>query len=209
MSKVEFVGEKVYRVQSMYVEVDGKPYAMELVSQIGDENMLEGYSKEAVLKAIEGHNKTLYTDPLTHVYNRRYYEDHLCQLSGAHTVAMLDVDDFKNINDTWGHQAGDVALFQIAQAIQSCVRATDSVVRYGGDEFVVVFRDIPEEVFYRKLEEIQAKVKAIKVEHYPEMQCAVSIGGCYGEGTVSQLLRQADREMYRDKRKRKMLRQQT
>jgi diguanylate cyclase (GGDEF)-like protein len=102
-----------------------------------------------------------------------------------------------------------VALFQIAQAIQSCVRATDAVVRYGGDEFVVVFRGIPEEVFYRKLKEIQDRVQAIKMEDYPEMRCAVSVGGCYGEGTVSQLLRQADREMYRDKRKRKMLRQQT
>jgi putative two-component system response regulator len=202
-SKLEYVDDKIYRAQSMYVEVDGKPYVLEMVNQVANENMLEGYSRESIIAAIGAHNKTLYTDPVTSVYNRRYYEDKLRHLSDARSVAMMDVDDFKHINDTWGHQAGDVALARIAQAIRDCVRTTDSVVRYGGDEFVVVFRGIPEEVFQRKLLEIQASVSAVHIEAYPDIRCSVSVGGCCGQGTVAELLSQADREMYRNKRNKK------
>lgn len=67
------------------------------------------------------------------------------------------IDNFKMINDSYGHQTGDAALHMIAQAVKSCVRSSDAVVRYGGDEFVIVLWDIPKNIFERKLAEIQKK----------------------------------------------------
>lgn len=80
----------------------------------------------------------LYKDPLTGAYNRRYYEEVVRKSIGPAGIALMDVDDFKICNDTYGHHAGDVALKTVASAIQSCIRSSDLLIRYGGDEFLLV-----------------------------------------------------------------------
>ena len=80
----------------------------------------------------------LYRDPLTGIYNRRYYEEVARKTIGPAGVALMDVDDFKICNDTYGHYAGDMALKTVANTIQSCIRKSDLLIRYGGDEFLLV-----------------------------------------------------------------------
>ena len=115
-------------------------------------------------------------------------------------VAMLDMDHFKSINDTYGHPAGDRALRQVAVAIKNCVRKADYVVRFGGDEFLIVFREIPFHMLPKKLEAIRSCVKNVILPDYPQLQFSISIGGVYEPGKTSDLMNAADTLLYQAKR---------
>lgn len=143
--------------------------------------------------------KLLYTDSLTGTYNRRYYDDYIQNAKNIQAAVMIDVDNFKHINDNYGHDAGDIVLRSIAQTILSCVRKTDAVIRYGGDEFAVIFYQIPEEVFETKLERMRYLVEALSVNEYPEIHMSISVGGAYGTKRAKELFKIADRMMYQSK----------
>ena len=143
----------------------------------------------------------LYTDSLTGIYNRRYYDDYIQNAENVQGIAMIDVDNFKSINDNYGHSVGDIVLQKIAKKIVSCVRGTDAVVRYGGDEFAVIFYDMPSSVFERKLEIIRNHVNTLVLEDHPEIQISISVGGAYGRGQVKEIFKIADKMMYQSKSK--------
>lgn len=201
-TKFKFMDELIYHVRATYVEVDGVPYSLETIDKITEDTLLSGYGREDIVKYITTHNQKLYVDVLTGFYNRRYYEEQLRYLYHFSAVAMLDMDHFKDVNDTYGHPVGDLALKQVALAIKKNVRKTDSVVRLGGDEFFVVFRDIPYHVLQRKLEDIKASVEIITIPDYPELRLSISIGGVYGQGNTSDLMIKADKLLYQAKRER-------
>ena len=164
--------------------------------------MLSADDKNKLLNAITVHNRQLYIDSVTGVYNRRYYDDRLCELSGEFAFAMIDMDNFKQINDRFGHLAGDAALAAAAQAIKANVGTGDDVVRFGGDEFFILFKDMPKEILQRKLEKILQAIERVRLDDYPELRVTVSIGGVYDRGKLSQILRRADIAMYRAKSRR-------
>ena len=116
-------------------------------------------------------------------------------------MAVIDVDDFKYINDNYGHDVGDIVLQSIAQTILSCVRKTDAVIRYGGDEFVIIFFSIPSDIFEKKMERIRHSVDILIIDGRPEIHMSVSIGGAYGRGTSKELFKVADNMMYQSKNK--------
>lgn len=97
------------------------------------------YEKYAFLSCKQRHLQLLYIDSLTSVYNRRYYDEHFQGSDDIQAMAVIDVDNFKHINDNHGHDIGDIVLQSIVQTVLSCVRKTDAVIRYGGDEFVIIF----------------------------------------------------------------------
>ena len=156
--------------------MDGTPYALELVSPIRMED-LRSDEDASVLNQLLLRNRQVYIDSATHVYNRRYFDDRLRDLDGEFTLAMLDLDHFKHINDTYGHLAGDAALSRAAQAIRSAIRTGDELVRYGGDEFLLLFHDMPRNVLKKKLESIRAAVENLEFPEYPGLRITVSIGG--------------------------------
>lgn len=200
LTKLKFVDECSYHVRATYVEVDGLPYSLELIDKITEETLLGGHGKEDVVKYITAHNHRLYVDILTGVYNRRYYEEQLRDMFHISAAAMLDMDHFKAVNDTYGHLVGDMTLKQAAIAIKNSVRKTDDVVRLGGDEFFIVFREIPFHVLQKKLEAIRACVENIVFSDYPQLHFSISIGGVYGPGKTSDLLNIADKLLYQAKR---------
>lgn len=142
----------------------------------------------------------LYIDSLTNVYNRRYYDEYFQGTNDIQSMAMIDVDNFKHINDNYGHDTGDIILRRIAQSMLSCIRKTDAVIRYGGDEFVIVFFNMPADIFEDKLEKIRETVANIIVEGYPELHISVSIGGVFGMATAKQLFKEADKMLYESKK---------
>lgn len=143
----------------------------------------------------------LYRDPLTGIYNRRYYEEVVRKSIGPAGIALMDVDDFKICNDTYGHYAGDMALETAANAIRSCIRNTDLLIRYGGDEFLLVLPGIPSDILQAKLEQIRAAVQQATVPGYSHFRLSLSIGGTMQAITdpMENAVRRADWLMYQAK----------
>ncbi len=177
-TKIETRESDIYYVLASFIEVDGRPYSLELVKRTKSDDMFE---RENVLNQLLVRNRQVYMDSVTKVYNRRYYDERLKNLEGWFSFAMIDMDNFKHINDRFGHQAGDAALYRAAQAIKSQIRSDDELVRYGGDEFFLLFRDLPQQILEKKLQSIRAALDEIVIEEYPELHISASIGGDYGE----------------------------
>ena len=206
LAKIEFMGEDAYQVVSKYVEVEGRACVLELVVKLRKDMPLSFHGREHLVRSLHQYSQELYQDALTGAFNRRYYEEQFCGKDSADGVAVLDVDNFKAINDTYGHQAGDAALRTIVQAIVGCIRNSDILIRYGGDEFLLVFPEIPEPVFNRRLQEITSAVSNAAVPDYPKMHLSVSVGGVYKMTPLSDAVYRADALMYKAKtEKRRMM----
>lgn len=203
--KFEFIGNDVHLITAMYVEVEDEPYVIEIIAKLTEETMLDAWGATDFANNIINYNRKLYIDPLTGAYNRQYYDEQLAALPGEYAVGYIDLDKFKDINDTWGHHGGDEALKAAVNAMQSCVSDSDSVVRFGGDEFVIICRNITKETFAKRLEELRLTVSEIVIKEFPDMRLSVSIGGYYGEGTVAELVKKSDELLYDAKANRNLV----
>ena len=151
------------------------------------------------------------TDPLTGLPNRRSLFVHLSReiaraerLKGEVAMIVMDIDEFKTINDTYGHHVGDRALREVAAALQAGLRSYDLCVRYAGDEFIVVLAECSRETAEAKRRDLQQRVSAIEFEVRAgkKIQLAVSAGASVfppTEPPTKRLLAEADHSMYRDK----------
>ncbi len=199
VSKLEFADDSIFQIISKYVEISEKPYVLEMIYKDNDGVLLGAYSKTDFMDNIVNYNRQLYHDALTGAYNRRYYEEQAKSMRYIDAVAMLDANNFKGINDHYGHAAGDCLLKAVCESIKECIRSSDILIRLGGDEFVLLMANIPEIVFYQKISEIKQKISEIKLPDYPDIKCAAAIGGVYGIQPIENALTEADRLMYLDK----------
>lgn len=199
VSKLEFADDSIFQIISKYVEISEKPYVLEMIYKDNDGVLLGAYGKTDFMDNIVNYNRQLYHDALTGAYNRRYYEEQAKSMRYIDAVAMLDANNFKDINDHYGHAAGDCLLKAVCESIKECIRSSDILIRLGGDEFVLLMSNIPEIVFYQKISEIKQKISEIKLPDYPDIKCAAAIGGVYGIQPIENALTEADRLMYLDK----------
>lgn len=199
VSKLEFADDSIFQIISKYVEISEKPYVLEMIYKDNDGVLLGAYGKTDFMDNIVNYNRQLYHDALTGAYNRRYYEEQAKSMRYIDAVAMLDANNFKGINDHYGHAAGDCLLKAVCESIKACIRSSDILIRLGGDEFVLLMANIPEIVFYQKISEIKQKISEIKLPDYPDIKCAAAIGGVYGIQPIENALTEADRLMYLDK----------
>ena len=146
------------------------------------------------------------SDGLTQIANRRYFDQYLAQkLTEQKKLSLIlcDVDYFKLYNDTYGHQAGDVCLQQVANALRNSVRQFDLVARYGGEEFVVVLPNTDAQKALYIAERIQFKVRSLEIPHkssrvsqFLTLSCGVA--GCPPQSKISstELIEAADQALY-------------
>ena len=147
-----------------------------------------------------------FMDPLTEVYNRRALEDMLKKytrraerLKKPVTFLMIDVDYFREINSRFGHTAGDFVLLEVATILRSAVRGSDAVVRYGGDEFLVILADAPLTDVDVVLGRIQRFVQDWNHSgHLKDFELALSVGAAQWVAgkTTDEIMNEADRHMY-------------
>jgi diguanylate cyclase (GGDEF)-like protein len=148
-------------------------------------------------------------DPMTQVFNRRYLETAVArEVSRAHrrgttfTFLMIDVDDFKSANTRFGHPVGDQILVEVARLLKETVRPTDTVFRYGGDEFLVILSETTEQsagaVVRRMLAETDQWNKSHPIEGY-NMSLSCGVAPYLNGASVAEALAAADRAMYRHK----------
>lgn len=146
-------------------------------------------------------------DPLTNIFNRRYLEETLDrELSRAARenyplcVMMVDLDHFKRVNDTYGHEAGDLVLKAIAETLAEHSRRGDFACRYGGEEFVVVLPNITLETAYGRAQDLRKSLHLLRVPYeYYTLSVTISMGiACFPENgqTRDTLLHAADQAMY-------------
>ena len=137
-------------------------------------------------------------DPLTGLNNRRAL-DRIRDFTG---VLMLDIDDFKSINDTYGHDKGDEVIKKIASIIQRTTRAKDCVCRLGGDEFAAIFVECPHDVIKERAELIGATVRETVTLENPTRHVTTSIGFATNEFNTSLelIMKQADLALYESKK---------
>ena len=196
-TKLEYLDSDIYQVTARYVEIDGQPYVMELLRKMDEEFLVDLENRDRLMEKLSGYNEKLYQDALTGVYNRRYYEDRIKKMTASVGVAMIDMDDFKIYNDTYGHNAGDLALITTVEAIRRCIRKNDTLIRYGGDEFLLVLQGISETMFREKLKQIRTEIYNANVPTYSRLQLSASIGGVMSAGrTVEETVMEADKFMY-------------
>ena len=151
-------------------------------------------------------------DPLTGVFNRRFFDEH-CQsellraarLDVPLSVAMIDVDHFKQFNDEFGHAAGDHALRVVSRALELAVRRRDLVARYGGEEFVVIFRDTAAPDAFARAERIRESVARQVLSHGASeprpITVSAGVASYPADGTtLVELLAEADRRLFAAKR---------
>ena len=199
LNKIEFKDEEAYFVISKYIEVSGRGCMLEMVTKLTDGRWLDMGGHRMLLDRSSGFDRSVFVDPLTGAYTRRYFEKFLAESQMQGGVAMIDVDHFKSVNDGYGHLVGDKALKTVAAAVQGCLRETDILIRYGGDEFLLLMPQSKPEGLNGVLQRIRGAVKAAQMKDYPEMQLTVSVGGVCGVQPLIEAIRMADARMYQEK----------
>ena len=198
--KLEIVNGRIYQVIARYIEVDEKPYVIELIRCLDGDWSIGEINHERLIDIFVHYNDKLYRDAVTDAYNRRYYEDEMKNKKKNAGVALIDLDDFKLHNDIYGHQAGDMALYTVVDIIWKNIRKTDKLIRFGGDEFLLVMPEVTEEIFSQKLQLIQERIYNANVPGYPNLRLSISAGGVLTEGNcIEEAVNRADKLMYQAK----------
>lgn len=199
-TKLEFLDADVFLVISRYLEIDDKACVMELVKHLENDTLIDTDGRDKLVGKLKGYQDKLYIDPVTGVYNRRYFEDEIRNMQNSAGVAMIDLDDFKLYNDIYGHDMGDQVLCIVADVIKNCIRKTDKLIRYGGDEFLLILSDMVRGTLRGKLLQIQEAIENATIPNCPRLKLTASIGGVISEdGQIDEAIAKADQLMYKAK----------
>lgn len=205
-TRLEYIDSRVCQKISRYVEIDGQPHVVEILNVLDVTTESFENAREQLTAKVRGYDEELYLDALTGAYNRRYYENRIRKVRGHAGVAMIDLDDFKLYNDTCGHNAGDLVLNTVVGIIRGCICKTDILIRYGGDEFLLILQDVDEEIFSKKLKQIRDMVCEAEVPGYARLRLTVSIGGVLADNeTIESAVARADGLMYQAKNRKNMI----
>lgn len=199
-TKLEFLDADVSLVISRYLEIDDEACVMELVKHLENDTLIDTDGRDKLVGKLKGYQDKLYIDPVTGVYNRRYFEDEIRNMQNSAGVAMIDLDDFKLYNDIYGHDMGDQVLCIVADVIKNCIRKTDKLIRYGGDEFLLILSDMVRGTLRGKLLQIQEAIENATIPNCSRLKLTASIGGVISEdGQIDEAIAKADQLMYKAK----------
>lgn len=204
--KTELICGRLIKVYVRYYEADGKSYVLELIDDFKDDSISDTTEQAVKVYNSSDYYDKLYKDALTGCFNRRYYEENLKTSTEKVGIALIDIDDFKLYNDVYGHDAGDTVLSAIAVEIKSCLREIDQLIRYGGDEFLLVMKHASDNNFINLLFDIRSRVNTMEISGYTGLTFSVSIGGVCTHGEqIWQAVNIADQLMYRAKRSKNVI----
>lgn len=199
-TKLEFLDADVFLVISRYLEIDDEACVMELVKHLENDTLIDTDGRDKLVGKLKGYQDKLYIDPVTGVYNRRYFEDEIRNMQNSAGVAMIDLDDFKLYNDIYGHDMGDQVLCIVADVIKDCIRKIDKLIRYGGDEFLLILSDMVRGTLRGKLLQIQEAIENATIPNCSRLKLTASIGGVISEdGQIDEAIAKADQLMYKAK----------
>ncbi len=175
-TKIEFLGDTAYFVMSKYVDVDGSAYILEMSNQLNPD-LVDSYERKQMIDKLESIEDRLYKDALTGIYNLKYHEEEGRFIKVPMGVAKIDIDDFNEYNERYGLSAGDYALQMVVSEVSKYIRKTDTLIRFGGDEFVLILPGISHEIFENKLNQIKNHIYSLETKSNAEMPISLSIAG--------------------------------
>ncbi|GAB6077484.1 GGDEF domain-containing protein [Hydrogenobaculum acidophilum] len=153
-----------------------------------------------LLLKTRAYKKESYLDELTGLPNRKLLKD-IKNRQEQYIVAMLDIDFFKKINDTYSHDAGDIVLMEVSKTIKSSIREEDFVLRWGGEEFLILLKCKQEEHCLKTLERIRIKIKSLDLSIGNNIiKLTVSMGVCLKAKNLEEAVKKADEALYKAKR---------
>ena len=168
------------------------------------------YSEKDVFARLEELGQIAHIDALTELPNRRYMQKilddslfGLRQKKRNFAVVMGDIDFFKKVNDSYGHESGDAVLKEVAETLRSKLRVTDAICRWGGEEFLMLLRDVRPDKLAEKLDSLRSEIESLVVETAKgPVRVTISFGctAAMEQDTVPQLLERADACLYRSKK---------
>lgn len=217
LTKFEFVNDEVYFVVAKPIEVlmgvgTIHRFVIEILCMMTDEVFFEAYGRNTFAKRIAMVEKKIYEDPLTKVYNRRFFDERMFLYHNQGepvktiTFIMVDLHDFKNINDTFGHSVGDAVLVQVANVLHASIHDGGAVVRMGGDEFLIILTNCQRQSADKVIQIAKDKMEnEIRINTSKDYRITADFGIAYSAdfvGThecIEQLLEVADKKMYLDK----------
>lgn len=187
-----------YNLKDYYVTIDNINIANDTyysITATGEQNKCEQCSK-------------VFIDRVTGLYNRNYWEkviqDETPNLVAKNfTLIIIDVDNFKEINDIYGHTIGDIAIEIVGQGIKKCIRKDDVGLRYGGDEFTILLFNQDKKDAYKVIERIRKEISKSAVEHHLSIQISTGVAYYDSLKDMEEVLKMADKELYREKRVKK------
>lgn len=215
-SKIEFNKERVYFVIATLIKVNGAKYIIEALKDVTEDNILEEISKKSIsdiTKEVNRLNEIVVKDELTNCFNIRYVNEMLpfnisdsINENKTLSVCMLDLDYFKQINDTYGHLCGDFVLKEVGKILKDNIRKDiDWVARYGGEEFIVVFNNMPLKNVTKRVQAIKDKIEKHEFKWKDKI---IKITSSFGISmldedtkTVESILESADKMLYLSKEK--------
>ena len=200
-TKFEFFNDDIYFVTSVFIEVNGVPQALELVMKLNDETLVDVSGQTKLLDKIYKHNDKIYKDALTGAYNRVYFNDNCKNINDATCVAFIDLDNFKTINDTYGHLLGDSVLISVTRTIMNNLKDEDKLIRMGGDEFIIIFKTKDKEYINSTLDKIKGDVSNLQISFEKiNVKTTISIGASFAHKEILKMVEEADEELYQSKR---------
>ena len=220
LSKCEFMADGAYYVISHPLQLclpDGSlcPCVLEIINPISGQLAQQQVGGRSVRDVLAETQRKIYTDELTSAFNRRYFDEMLFLYRGLDHMAvrvaliLMDMTCFKQVNDQLGHLAGDEVLERVAQALIGQVRQQDSVIRYGGDEFIIILTECGEEQAQRAIQRFEQAVSAVRYGPDGQFSAQAEFGYAYTDHfvreiqTLRELFLKADANMYRVKKQRR------
>ena len=183
-SRLENIGAELCEITAVWVQVEGRDCVLEMYQKLGTE-------PAGLLTDMQE-----YRDMLTGIYNRRYYDEKIREHKLTAGVALIDLDDIGFANDVYGRYAGDALMETAAAVIRRNMTPKDQLIRYGGDELLLLQPEIGQQLFHQKLEQIRMQLYAADVPGYSRLQLSASIGGVWVRDTeAGDAVRRAERLM--------------
>lgn len=181
--------------------------AIGVVLLLSLDRVIRGFIENFKIQRLQELEQQATIDPLTGLYNRRYANACFAKLAahpqeGESYIAIADIDDFKLVNDTYGHDAGDTVLQMISEVFRENTRKTDLIFRWGGEEFLLILHNITADDAYRLLEKIRLRIQNTPTCYKNQSLCTtITIGvALLNPDDVSQSIEACDKKMYEGKR---------
>lgn len=176
----------------------GLLYVTNVLGFIGSSQIIQKHVK--YLKLTEGLREETLIDPLTRAYNRRQFELDKPKMKRGDAILVVDIDDFKKVNDTYGHHVGDVVLKELANRLMLTVRHSDRVYRLGGEEFAVYLTRCPEEYLAMVAERVRERIFSERFETVGRVSVSGGLVRLTGDLTIDTAFEQADAYLYQAKK---------